>query len=446
MDSKVNTVKSYLSPKTKEQHDFLSGIPFEKKEPLQVHIVEKGIVIPYDSTITPPAGGVINNNELDSFSISSFYNPIFHDFSIRTGNIPVDIGKVECVDDEIIYIGDVDSFFGHFLTNSLTRLWILFNPEFLNYKVCYIGKDPSSSFIEAFYLFGIKKENLVYINKPTMFSKVIIPEPSYRYWDYWHMDFKRTFDKIRSNVQKKYNYPKIYFSRSTYFGASGTFGEIPIEKIFKKNGFRIIHPDSYTFSEKIAMLSNCKVLAGLSGTGMHNALFCNDNVTCYILNRSPCIIPVQIQIDQMKKINSYYIDAYLDLLPTLDCAFPYLVGLNNELKRFFEDNSMRFSLEAFSKDLPNSLYNYMYYWNKQVISSNLNYYIVNKYSPNVNMLDIAKEANSALANYLPIKQKSKKEKFFQKLYCLIFYLPRKIVPKKIKKNIRCFLLNRFFNK
>lgn len=437
MEKTINK-RLYLSTETQNQFNYLSNQNFEKTEPLQIHIVEKGIVIPYDSSRTPPSGGVLCNAEIDSFSLTAFNDPLFHEYSIVTGNISDNIQDVEYKDEEIIYIGDVYPFYGHFLTNSLTRLWILFNPKYTNYKVCFIGpKDyyEFDDFIDAFYLFGIKKENLIFIDKPTMFSKVIVPEPSYRYWDYWHKDYKRTIDQLRINSKKKYHYSKIYLSRSSYFGASGTFGEEPIERIFKKLGYKIIHPEDYSITEKLAIFSNCKFLAGLSGSAMHNILFCNDNITCYILNRSPCIMPFQIQIDQMKSINSYYIDAFLDILPTLDFGFPYLVGLNKKLELFFYNNNIKFSKKTFFKYLPDSLYSFMTNWNQQVIKSNFSYHIMKQYSTTANLIDIAKNANLALSNYSQKKHSTLNINFWN-----IFILPiTKVIPNNIKTIIKSLI-------
>lgn len=431
--------KLFLSEETRKQYYNLNNRTYQKVDKLTTHVVENGIVIPFSSKITPPAGGVLNNNIIDSFSLSTFDDPIFHEYTIRTGNFEGELKSTVYIDEVVIYLGDVDSFFGHFLTNSLTRLWLLLNPEYKDYKVCVIGEDRNSEFIEAFYLFGIKKEQLLFVDTLTKFKKVIIPEPSFRYWDYWHVEYKKTLDQIRKNTKKRYHYKKIYLSRSKYFGASGTFGEIPIEKTFKNNGFKIIHPECYSFSDKIDIFANCEVVAGLSGSGMHNVLLCNDNITCYILNRSPCIIPVQLLIDQMKATNSFYIDSYIDILPTLDYSFPYLVGLNKNLESFFYSENIRFTKSVFYKYFSDDLYNFIYFWNQQVIKSNFQYHIVKKYSPTISAIDIAQKAKETLSNY-EYKKSINLITTLKQLNPINFL--RKLIPSSIKHFIKRIFLRK----
>ena len=64
--------KLFLSEETRKQYYNLNNRTYQKVDKLTTHVVENGIVIPFSSKITPPAGGVLNNNIIDSFSLSNF--------------------------------------------------------------------------------------------------------------------------------------------------------------------------------------------------------------------------------------------------------------------------------------------------------------------------------------------------------------------------------------
>ena len=47
---------------------------------------------------------------------------------------------------------------------------------------------------------------------PTKFRSVTVPEPSIRFYDYFHIEYKKTIDKIKDSV-KKSKINKVYFSK-----------------------------------------------------------------------------------------------------------------------------------------------------------------------------------------------------------------------------------------
>lgn len=46
-------------------------------------------------------------------------------------------------------------------------------------------------------------------------------------------------------------------------------GEAYIEDVFRKNGFKILHPESMSLREQIAYLKGAKTVAGVIGTATH---------------------------------------------------------------------------------------------------------------------------------------------------------------------------------
>lgn len=275
------------------------------------------------------------------------------------GKAPKKIDNIKKCDESVVYLGQLEYHFGHFLVESLARLWFLLdNPS---KKVCYLSCEKDHPYLEFFYLFGLAKEQMIWVGdgEVTQFAEVIVPEPSFRHCDYFHKEYKLTCDRIREGASGAYNYKKVYFSRRGDKQASATFGEEPIERTFVRNGYKVFHPEKLSMPQKLKILANCEYFAGTSGTGMHNVLWCKDGITCYNLNRSLAIMPVQVMIDKMKGLHTEYIDAYLDILPTGDAAYPFILGLNPKLRQFFDERGFTYRLEDFRDEFGRAMYYFL---------------------------------------------------------------------------------------
>ena len=92
--------------------------------------------------------------------------------------------KLDRIEQTHIYIGEIRKHFGHFLTESISRLWI--TNEFKEYPVIYHLKNGTISNQEK-VLFDtllepvnlINKERLVAFSRPVILDKVIVPQPSF---------------------------------------------------------------------------------------------------------------------------------------------------------------------------------------------------------------------------------------------------------------------------
>jgi hypothetical protein len=49
--------------------------------------------------------------------------------------------------------------------------------------------------------------------------------------------------------------------------------EVQIERAFARRGFAVVFPETETFQEQLALYASAQVVAGLSGSGLHNSVF-----------------------------------------------------------------------------------------------------------------------------------------------------------------------------
>ena len=197
-----------------------------------------------------------------------------------------------------IYIGGLMGHYGHFLIETLARFWIFLNNNTKintnDFKII-ISKGQMSSkdfkkhqnsdlFNHICNCFNIDKQNIIYLdNNPLYVKKLYIPE-KYIYLNTrkYNILHKEVFDKIinytlsinKPNVEK---YDKIFVYRGLKDNRIDLTIENKLVEIFKKYNFKIINPSKETFTNDILYYNNCKIIAGVEGTNIHNILFCKKN-------------------------------------------------------------------------------------------------------------------------------------------------------------------------
>jgi hypothetical protein len=259
--------------------------------------------------------------------------------------------KIDFVAEEVIFggvIGIYNGHFGHFLVETINRIWIYLDDKYKDTKIIFFNEsNRETKYIEFFTLFGLKKENIIILEKDVRFKNILIPEISFSYNNFWcSSEYAGIFEKIRQNVPNKYNFEKIYLTR---FGEKNNsvdiYGEEKIQNIFRKNGFEVIRPTDYDIMDQISLIKNCKILAGCSGTALHWALCMENESTVICLNRDIngkgqfC----QQSMNRAKQHNSVYIDAYM--VAVRGVYGVSMVGVTEQLKRFFDDNNFKYDVE-----------------------------------------------------------------------------------------------------
>ncbi len=383
--------KFYVSEEMQKKFDSQFSFPHKRTEPLQVKILDKGVILPIETNPNSEVSyfenyGGVCNSDLEFEPLSLLKNTQAPDMQVKYpawyigANPNLKIEDVEQSNEEVVFLGVWYHHFGHILGECISRFWYILKNDKPHYKYVIIpekGYDtlPHEDF---FRLCGISKKRLIVLKKPTQFKKVIVPEQSIRYYDYYTDEYKATIDKIKSSAPKvslltlrkfskyaklkrdifsllirwiklKLNlenpFKKIYISKRGSWPAS-FLGEDLIEDIFVQNGFVPIKTyNNIGPIETIQLCQLAEVLAGQSATCTHTAIFMKDGSKTIVLNRSNHIHPLQIMIDKMSNFDSTYIDAYLT---TLGCDWsigPYYLFLTDKLKEFFKDNNFKYDNE-----------------------------------------------------------------------------------------------------
>lgn len=341
-------MQKYLTNKQREEYEAALRL-IEKIDTPEYETITNGIIIPPERDNSGFFS--INNHLIEQYGVLYENRSSFSKYIKRKSHkktiIPNEFKIENYIDERIVFIGLLGALrfyaYGDYLINTINKLWIFIKkPELLNCKICFFIDSDNNIPFELLELFGIKKENLINIKEITQAREIIIPQSSMPVFENkWAKEFDKVVEKIKENVKSK-NYKKVYLSRSKLPQSIKTYGEDIIEKQFKKNGFKIIYPEKYSIKEQIAILKDCEFLAGTIGSNMHNAIFCNNNIKTAYLNRTEHINGVQVTIDLLKDFQATYIDVYTKLFTSYGCGVPHLISFNYKLKRFFNDNNLKY--------------------------------------------------------------------------------------------------------
>lgn len=278
-----------------------------------------------------------------------------------------------------LFIGKIESNWGFFLVESLSRLWYYIeHPEIC--KFAYIapaeanGDDifgtHTARILEVFSILGIKREQLNRITEKEI-DRCIVPSEAFHHLEiptygkktasayldflgknvdgvpayYFTEKYKIIYNTIRDNCTCNLPvFEKIYFSR-TRLKKKKEVGEKSLEEIFAANGFKLLYPEQLSPSAQIWYVKNCKVLASVEGTLAHNSLFASDGMKQIILRKQSEIIPRQYMINQAKGIETYYIKCFkepFNSFPISHSKGPFLLWAGDDLRSFCSDCGYKF--------------------------------------------------------------------------------------------------------
>ena len=336
----------YVDTLMKEEYEKISKTDYFSSKHLKIQSINNGIVLPVLKTnkynTSKGAGGVVDEEmnyiELSAQLAHNMKNRVYGSYSVQE--------EIEYVNDEVVYMNYFYKHWGHFIIDMVSRLWFFLSDENSNYKIVFTTtlnekEEIEGNFLEFLNLFGIENDRILIINKPTRFKKIIVPEVSIYPGKYYTKEFVEIFEKIKKNIKINSNLPKkIYMSRSHFdIAKKKERGEEEIESFFNKNGYVSIYPEQMSLSEQIQYFCKCEEMACISGTLPHNLVFSNDNQKIIIINKTYKINKHQELINQVKKARVTYIDAHISLLPVAYGKGPFILNINDNVKRFAIDNN-----------------------------------------------------------------------------------------------------------
>ncbi|UYO05154.1 glycosyltransferase family 61 protein [Paenibacillus sp. PSB04] len=308
-----------------------------------VEKIDDGIIVPaeafYDEVGNYRYRGGVLNAEGEFVESSGLYKGLDYRKELLSMAECPDVNLDNCVyiDEEVVYYGLFIYHWGHFLFESTNRLWYYLRENCKASGVrlagIYLNKKPDGNFRLFHDLVGIEQDDLLFLDRPTRFKRIIVPKASCILGStnnfYYSKEFLIPFDKIIDSVPANPS-RKVYLTR-TNLQESNTIGEKKIEDNFRRNGFDIVAPENESLLTMVSLLKEADVVAGLSGSNTHNLLFSGSKCKAIILNRMQDTNYPQEMVHQSRNIQAVYIDVYSTFMPVTHGNGPFLVSVNDHL-------------------------------------------------------------------------------------------------------------------
>lgn len=254
----------------------------------------------------------------------------------------------ESFDGSVIYLGTLNTHWGHFITDCLSTFWWLGEMDADKYLFSVPeGKDPHlyPNIIEALDLLGVRSK-VEFISSPVKCRKVIIPCRGMLPRDYILPECKRIYERIAAeacrNMDKKAAFPeKILISRSSLKKAVlNDIGTAEVEKIFTDNGYTAVYPEKISLTQFIRLLHHARETVMISGTLPHNMLFAPCGSKMIVLEKYANINNFQQGIDLIKDFDVVYIDAAYLIKCVSPGLGPFILGNTDEFRRYCRDAAL----------------------------------------------------------------------------------------------------------
>ncbi|MBT6137146.1 MAG: DUF563 domain-containing protein [Rhodospirillaceae bacterium] len=200
-----------------------------------------------------------------------------------------------------VYLGWYMTHHGHFLTESLSRLWCFEkfadNP---NIKFIFHFSDRTGErklrpdHAKILSLLGIPEQSVEFIEDWTSVDALFIPEQAQALNHFTHSNLAPAFNQIAEMASKSAaNTPdKVYISRKNLnFFKIRPFNETEIENLMVSHGFSILYPEQTDIEEQIRTFKNAKVICGFYGSGLYNGLFSGTNAHIIVLTGDHSRLP-----------------------------------------------------------------------------------------------------------------------------------------------------------
>jgi hypothetical protein len=177
----------------------------------------------------------------------------------------------------VVYAGHLSHHFGHFILESLSRLWFASQyPERPIVWACRPEPIPPAWHgwqRQILDVLGIRNEVLL-LTEPTRFRSVDVPQPGYRVKDFFsrqHADFLAAYPARARDPDLR-----VWLSRSGTTSEYNSLHADRLEQQLAAHGWTIVQPETLPIVEQLELLATAGRVAGEQGSAFHLLVLLGD--------------------------------------------------------------------------------------------------------------------------------------------------------------------------
>ena len=227
-------------------------------------------------------------------------------------------GKSHPQDGKAIYLGNLFAHFGHFILESLSRMWAARNFGTVFDSYYYHSWDGGVSIdkvragdlaVTCFNALGIPLERVrVVPDTGSWISNCLIPQQLFEVNRHVSKQFVPVLDSIVGYVKRSSPSGDVKPSDRLYLSRlhqpRRAENEEAIEAIFRDADFVIVTPELLSFQQQVALVSEAKIVAGCGGSNMHLAAFAQKATVISLDHR---VIKNQLILEVLREHAAYHI-------------------------------------------------------------------------------------------------------------------------------------------
>jgi hypothetical protein len=178
-----------------------------------------------------------------------------------------------------IYLGYCFDQFGHFLTETMSRFWMIpeIDPREFNFVIHKRTPQPLRAFmLEVLDLFGIPSSNVIRYDRPVRFDSILVPAQAIRHKEAVWTRFLDVTARIGAAVDAPLRVDPdraVYFSKER-FGHDRTLrNESALVDGLGARGVQILYPETLPVRDRIVLYNHCRTVMGIRASAHHLNLF-----------------------------------------------------------------------------------------------------------------------------------------------------------------------------
>ena len=269
---------------------------------------------------------------------------------------------IQSSSEEVIFGGVVLDHFGHFLVESMSRLWYVLENRGQGKKIVFISNGKPGQWMDRFLeLLGIEKERYSILRSPVRFASVTVPEESVHSWGHFYTkEYLQIYARLRDRVEPS-AHKKLYLTHSAY-GGIVCCNEKYFENYFAAKGFLVVSPEKYSLQEQIAFLKGADEVACMVSTLSHLVLFAKPRTKLIMLTRTNDeVLVAQCLVNEAAQADWYLIDTSQNFLYGDRTNGVILLGTTPYWRQFVREH---YGEDVVEETLPQEAFAYMQEWCK----------------------------------------------------------------------------------
>lgn len=270
--------------------------------------------------------------------------------------------ELDYVNETVVFGGVFIGQFGHMMIENLSRLWWHVQHLDSAYKFVFItsagnqGGGYKSYFGEFLELLDIQPDRIVFLERPTQFYEIIVPEEAEHmgneFMSEWLLPHKYIMQSALKCIPNIKELPtKVYFTKRFYnIGGEQVCNEEFFENFYKERGFSIIVPEKLPVYEKIALVANADEFVTTIGSTSVFVLFAKPTAKVTLLTRANIPHRTQCFVNQAVEPEISLVDVSFNYLTVHPIHGVHFIGPTKSwvkfVREFYKDSAYQSDFTA----------------------------------------------------------------------------------------------------